>query len=72
MDPLVEIIQVSKTFVNGEFETRVPEEINLAKVYSTDQKVSENTPVQAVLTVEKSAVFDRDGNKTIWIIQNGG
>lgn len=42
-----------------------------AKVLFVDQPVSGNTNVQAVLTVDKSAIFKRDGRNYVWLIQDG-
>jgi len=42
-----------------------------AKVFFTDEKVTENSTVKAVLTVDKAAVFKRDGATHLYIIQRG-
>lgn len=42
-----------------------------AKVFFTDERVTENSAVKAVLTVDKSAVFKRDGSTHLYIIQRG-
>ncbi len=41
------------------------------KVFFIDQEVFENTPVKAVLTVERTAVIENDGETVVWLIQNG-
>lgn len=67
-DPAKNTIQVKVALLNPSDRFRP----NMsAKVFFTDQKVTENAPVKAVLTVDKSAVVQENGKATLLVIVDG-
>lgn len=67
-DPAKNTIRVAVALLNPDDRFRP----NMStKVFFTDQKVTENAPVKAVLTVDKAAIWEENGQPTLFVIEDG-